>query len=506
MKRYRNRTTKWNIIFQYLNIVFNLITGIVLVPFYLENITTEMYGYWLATGSILAMITLVDPGFGTVLQQKIAILYGQRNFKEVGQITLIGILINIPFLIIFIILCLIFSFTLTHWFNLTDINVLNSLTNAFNYTFIGTAILLLSYSIISINQGLQSSIAIGIINVFSSLSGIFLTIFLLKIGWGIAAIATTILWRSIVVFIGNLVYLGFRLKKENITLSYNPKLFKEIASFSIYTFLGKMGNAFSTQLNSFVSGTMISATSVSILKFTQILPETSKTVIDRPAYALMPALSNLYGENDSTIKIKAIILRFLRFILWGIGIIAIIFFKLNQSFVYLWVGDEFYGGYLLNNLIIILVILTLLSNSLSYFVFALGNIKKSNLMLFWKSLLLVPMLFLGAHHWGLVGILTAQIIAELLIPTWYFPFSLFKMIRCDKNDIISISSEFFKVLLVVLPFLIISNPILTKWLTLIIYGISYCCIYFCLIFLVSKKFRMEINDILMQIRVKLHLI
>ncbi|NQU33612.1 MAG: oligosaccharide flippase family protein [Bacteroidetes bacterium] len=506
MKRTRTRTSRWNIFFQYSNIIFNFITGIVLVPLYLKNITTEVYGLWLGTGSILAMITLVDPGFGIVLQQKISSYYGEKDYKIVGQYALMGIIIIVPFLILFAILCLIFSFTISYWFDINDLIILAEITRAFNFAFLGSLILLFSYNLISINHGLQSSLSIGLINVVASLSGIILTIILLEMGFGIVAIGITLLWRSIIVGLGNLGYMLYRFNREKIKFKYNARLLNEIVSFSVYTFLGKAGNALSTQLNMFISSSIISPTSASVLKFTQALPDNSKLIIDRPAYALLPAISHMIGEKNSVVEIKIIVLRFVRFIIWGSGLIFIIFLKLNQSFVSLWVGETFYGGNLLNLLIILMIILTIFSNSISYFVFALGDIKRSNLMQFIKSLLLVPMLFLGAQKWGLIGIIGASIIAELLITTWYFPLSLYRRIQGNKDDIAQLFYETLRVLLIIILFTTDDNNILKNWSLLIFYAIFYCSIYFCLIFIISKNFRMEINNILMQIRIKLHLI
>ena len=46
--------------------------GIILVPIYLVYIPKDLYGYWLATGNILTIISLLDPGIGGVVTQKVS--------------------------------------------------------------------------------------------------------------------------------------------------------------------------------------------------------------------------------------------------------------------------------------------------------------------------------------------------------------------------------------------------------------------------------------------------
>jgi len=53
----------------------NIITGIFMVPLYLKFIDLNIYGYWIAISGIISFLSLVDPGIGTVVQQKISEAY-----------------------------------------------------------------------------------------------------------------------------------------------------------------------------------------------------------------------------------------------------------------------------------------------------------------------------------------------------------------------------------------------------------------------------------------------
>src|SRR5689334_17195378 len=77
------KVLKWNMIFQYGYVLTNIFNSILLLPLYLKHIDAVTLGVWLATGNILAWMTLADPGVGEVLQQKIAELRGKNQDKEV---------------------------------------------------------------------------------------------------------------------------------------------------------------------------------------------------------------------------------------------------------------------------------------------------------------------------------------------------------------------------------------------------------------------------------------
>ena len=82
----RRKKTQWHLFFQYSAIILGIVSGIILIPLYLKFIPLDLYGAWLATGNILAWITIIDPGLSSVMQQKIAVAFGSKKKDEVSQI------------------------------------------------------------------------------------------------------------------------------------------------------------------------------------------------------------------------------------------------------------------------------------------------------------------------------------------------------------------------------------------------------------------------------------
>ena len=90
----RRRTTQWELFFQYLTIPLGMVSGIVLVPMYLKYIPQDVYGAWLATGNVLAWLTISDPGLSGVLRQRIAASYGRGDVTSIGEIISSGLMIT----------------------------------------------------------------------------------------------------------------------------------------------------------------------------------------------------------------------------------------------------------------------------------------------------------------------------------------------------------------------------------------------------------------------------
>jgi O-antigen/teichoic acid export membrane protein len=499
IKRNHKRTSTWNLVFHYSNILYSIVIGIVLVPLYLKFIPRDIYGLWLATGNIVAWLTIIDPGFSAVLQQKTAYHYGAAEYKIVGNYAFGGIIINLGFVAVIAIIGIIFSVSFTKWLNITDYNTAHLLARAFNYALIGTLLMVFSYILVAINQGLQSSLGIGLIFTIANISGIGLTIILLYNGWSVIAMGASLLCRSIIYVFGNSIYMLWRFKTENLRLSFESSVIKQFTGLSIYNFLGKLGSTMATQLNAFVSSKFLTPIDTTILKFTQTVPETSKLILVRPALAIMPSLTHLSGSGNEE-KIQAIILRFLNYLIWGSGLALIGFFIFNEPFITLWVGKSFYGGDFLNALIVLLLFITAFTNSLSSIVFALGNIKGNNIALFLQAVIFVPLLILGVRLWGLKGMIIAAIVAEILVSGWYFPLTFLKKIKIGKETIKQLIYELCKILLISFILVLMFKSNASNWLILIFQIIVSVIIYFAGLLLLSGTFRKEVIVILKKLK------
>src|SRR4051794_23178269 len=88
----RRRAAAGNLLFNYAGLVLSVTKNIALVPLYLRHFDLSTYGAWLATGNVLGMLGLVDGGFGIVLSQRLASLWGAGDRERFASVAGAGLL------------------------------------------------------------------------------------------------------------------------------------------------------------------------------------------------------------------------------------------------------------------------------------------------------------------------------------------------------------------------------------------------------------------------------
>src|SRR4051812_5504087 len=166
------KVLKWNFIFQYGWVLTNIFNSILLLPLYLKNIDKDTLGIWLATGNILTWMTLVDPGVGEVLQQKIAELRGRQQHNEIEKVIGSGMISSAMILLVSLIIGFVFYFLIGMIIN-KNVSQYPHLTLALVISIVATGLSLVSFGLSGINQGLHNSAPVAI----SSVSANFLFLF-----------------------------------------------------------------------------------------------------------------------------------------------------------------------------------------------------------------------------------------------------------------------------------------------------------------------------------------
>jgi O-antigen/teichoic acid export membrane protein len=492
-KRHKDNVIKWNFIFYIITFFYTILVGVILVPLYLQYIPRNMYGYWLATGNIVSLLTIIDPGFSAVVQQKIALSYGKKDIKLIGQYSLYGIVISFLFAFVIFISGLIFYSFLGNIFpELTNMESLVDLKKAFLFSLTGTVLMLVYYVIGAIDYGLLSSKGIGIINTIGNFSSLILSVFFLKMGYGVIALGMATFARGVIYLLLSLIYTIARFQAEGIHLNYNKMILKDFTSLMGFNFLGKIGINITTQLNSFVCTRFINPFATPTLKFTQTIPEFSKVLVIRMANSSTPTIANLLGENKIT-EIRLIVSNILFPGIWLLGLIVTGFYLFNGSFISLWVGETYFGGNILNLLVIVLLVLTIITELFSQIIFALGNIKKNSLILFFQGLIYIPLVIIGAQQYGISGILMAGIICQLILPAWYFPLVYVQFMQIKNQYLIQLFKEIGKILFIILGIIILflkfDMNIANSWSELLVRALSCVVVYIVALFFSSKRFK-----------------
>jgi O-antigen/teichoic acid export membrane protein len=494
--RSRKKTTLWNIVFQYTNILVGVVRGFLLVPLYLLYIEIELYGAWLASGNILMWITITDPGVGNILQQQVAVCYGNKNKQKLGESITSGIISGFIIGLLVLLIGLIVSNLLFKILNLQHTQLLAPLQVAFDLGIIGSAFMIFSYALYGINSGLQSSKAIGSIDLITNLISITIVIVLLLYGYGVLALGYSLLAKGVFSLVANLSYLAYRMFKEKITLIFSIKHFASFTKLFLYTFLSKALTTLAANLDLVLITRWIGPEIVTVFELTRRPIKLMATFADRPSVSILPTFSNLFGFGDF-LKLKKVFILFLYFWIWLMILIIGGLIAFNGSLIMLWIGEEFYLGDKLNTLLCISLFVTSFTHSMFNFSYSLGNIKGNSIAEGIGSSLWIIMMFVLGSQFGLIGFVISPLLAKLLYELWYYPLFLKRTIKLEMVDMKKIAFDFFKIAIVVLLMIIVVSKIdVNSWLFLIsIVGI-FVVVYLLLLSTISSKFREQTISII----------
>jgi len=399
------------------------VSGVVLVPLYLRHIPSDLYGAWQASGNVLMWATMLDPGLSFVIQQRVATAYGKQDREAVAGWVATGLWTAGGVSILVLSVGLLSSYQLVEWLQLPTGVSSSELESAFRWGTVGASLMLYSYSLSAINQGLQSSLGTGLVSALASVARLTLVMLLLQNGLGLSAIAIASVFMGTALVAGNLAYLMRRLRTDSIPTVWLPSRLGEMGGLLSFMTVGRVAGILVNNVDLVLVARTLGPESVNTLRFTRTATEISRTIVDRPAVAMYSSLTHLVGAGGVA-RAREIVLRLLRFTTWTTILFASGFIALNGAFLRLWVGDRFYAGPTVNTILVGTFILATVTTVMSGLAFAAGNIRASNLGVFAQALVYLPLLFAGATYYGLAGVAGASAVSVAVTQAWYIPRAL----------------------------------------------------------------------------------
>jgi len=450
-----------------------------------------MYAAWLASGNILAWVTLVDPGLSTVLRQRVAVAYGRNDRMAIGEIVSAGLLISGGVIVLFIgggiFLGARIPFILGYP---TGVDI-GLLIKAYSVAVLGAGFMVFSYSLVSIGKGLQSTLELGLILTSIRIVYLGVIILLLTRGLGIMALAYSQLFNGLTFTLLGALFLWTRLRREGIVLRFSIRGIHEFTGLLSFTFMGRVVSVVGANLDLVLTSRLLGLSDTSVLAFTRRVPETIRPLIARLSDAFAPSVSYLYGAGESD-RTRAVLLRLWRIVFWLLGLFAVGFILLNKDFVSLWIGPAFYAGFFVNALICGGIVLGVLESSLNDLCFATGDVRGTSVVASIRGGICIALLFLLGSRWGMRGMVAAPLLAILLTSVWYLPQSFARRLHLDAVHRRNLITEIFRVLCAgISTGIIFAWFHVTTWGGFVLLSASVAVTYIGALVLLSAQFRTE---------------
>jgi len=480
------------LVFQYASIVLSSISGLILFPFNLKFISIGLYGAWLASGNILSWLTLFDPGLGEIIHQRIGAALGAGDSSRLRDLVSLNVTVSLAIGGCFIIGGLAISRFIPSWLSITQPSDAKQMVQAFSIAVVGTGFLLFGYGISGGNIAQLRTLSQGVVTTLANIAVLTVQILLLSMGYGLLAIAYGILARALVLVVGNVMILWRTLRLEGISISLGFYGARGMLSDLTFTSVARISNVIANNLDSIVIAKVLGNELVPVLRAMRSPIDISRWFLERPAYAMSPALSSLVGEGQMD-RVRDQVFRLTKFVIWGVVGFAFGFLLFNQYLIRLWVGAQFYVGHTVNALLCIWFIVAVVTLNLKYVCLALGDIRAKNVMEFSQALPVLPLTILGGVLFGLPGVVMAAIVSNVWIAGWYMPRSLSRMTAMTDDDRRIIFREVINVFFAA--FISIFGAIWftpTSWLQLVLAVSAFGVLFIASLSVLSVSMRAEV--------------
>ena len=440
------KVLRWNFIFQYGWVITNVVNSILLFPIYINHIDKDTLGIWVATSSVLSWMTLVDPGVGDVLQQKIAEMRGKRESRqlagnigeadsadlheleeqiEIGKSIGSGFIASAIILLLSIIVGLICFFSVGTLIN-KDISKYPNLSMALLITIISTGMQLVSFTVSGINQGLHNSAHVAISSLTANFVFLIVNLVFLYMGLGVMSIALANLIRALYINIFNFVSLLRLLKNEGTAIKYQFIHFKKFIRIFSFTSASKIISGLAGGIDMLVLARFIPLSQITLYELNKRPINQSNSLIGRHSVALMPLVSHAKGTGDKPFIINLIHKQFKVYVY--IVLFAAFMFVVNyKDLLILWTGEGTFLGYDILLLLTISSFTGLTGYFMSNMGYALGDIKANSKYYMIKNLLYGALVFFAAKWYGIKGTLVVGLTLSVLGEFTYFAYRNYKM-------------------------------------------------------------------------------
>src|SRR6266498_3878560 len=280
-----------------------------------------------------------------------------------------------------------------------------------------------------------------------------LTVFLLKLGWGlyslaIANLAATVITSAMAVLRTTHLLPGLRIRWR--LCSWN--VLQNLAGLGIWFSLGGIAGIVITSLDRVVAAKLISLETVTTLSLTGRVYALSASLLDQITNTARPMLGQLFGQNKIT-EAQRIYHQLFKLSTGFAVIAAFSIWAGNEAFVSRWVGAQNFGGPMLS----LALALNLMVNS-----WILPNravlssalvVRPQTLSRIIEAIINIGLSLLLGKFLGVIGIVIATAIAGVLTSTWYLPLltarlfdrSWFSIVREDALPILAVGVCLFPV-------------------------------------------------------------
>lgn len=462
----------------YISVLASTLIAILFTPILIKYLGTGDYGVYTLISSVMSYFGVLDLGLGTT-----AVRYIAKNYKNPEKVEeIVGFLLKVYLIISVITLILggLLYFVSSSVFVKLTATELSKFKISLLIMTISLAIsfpfnVCSSYIVANERFTFQKSMAL-----VQSIAKPVIMFPLLLFGYKSVALILALAFINVSIYLINYFYakikLGFKFTIRK--LSSNKELTKELFHYSFYILLAMIVDTVFNNTDQVILAACSGTLAVSIYNVSLQFRNTNTNLSVAISQLFLPKLTKMVSEKKSIKKISEIFLSVSRIQLYILVLICSGFLIFGQSFIKLWVGEQFLDAYYIV-LIILIPNLVPLSQNVGISILQAMNKHKFRSVTFFLIAVLniiisIPLAIKFSGIGAAIGSAVAIVIGQIIAMNIYY----------KRNIGLDIKSYWKNFIKIALPFAIISmallfilKNIMNSWFKLIIFAMLYVLLY-----------------------------
>ena len=481
---------KAGVFLNYVNIVVNIVLGLLYTPYMLKMLGQNEYGLYSLVASIISYLTLLDFGFGSAVVRYTAKFKAEGKVKE--QWEMFGMFLTV-YLGIGI---LAFLAGLGLYFNVDAMFDRTMTATELSQARIMMMLLIVNLAVTfplsmfgSIITAYENFVFQRVVTMLRLLLSTVVIVVLLFYGYKAVALVVVQTVFNIGYLLVNLFYAKYKLKIKVWFSHFDFGLLKEISVFSFWQFLNCIMDRIYWSTGQFVLGSLVGTAAVAVYSVAITLFHMYTTFSNAISGVLLPRVTSMVANEASTSQISDLFIRTGRLQNIVMQLILSGFIVFGQSFIYLWAGVDYSDSYSIALIFFLALYIPLIQNT-GVTILQARNQQKFRCLVY----VAIAVVSLGfqiwfAKVWGAVGVASAiggalLLGAGLVINIYYA--------KVQQINILGFWHEILKmslvpVILTVIGLIALNYVELTSWIRLAMGIVLYMAIYISMIWRLSMN-------------------
>ena len=322
----------------------SMFVALFMMPFVIRELGTIAYGFWVVLQSLTSYMFLLDFGVRSSLNRHLAKFHAQGEHHEANRVINTGLAVYLVVCIVIIALSCLLGLTFQSFFPIQE---LDSITIFWTVILVGSGVALHFPAAVfgSVLTGLQRYDLMNIAQILSLSVRTGLIVFSLKLGYSLLAISWATFFASLLnlVLLYGLATRVYSAMRLDLSLPSFSGL-KLLANHGFYAYILIGGTRVITDAGNIVVGAFVGATAVAIYAIASSLTTYATSVISGISTTIPPAASKLEAMGEYK-GLQALCIRGTKFILLTGLPVLLTFILTGETFIRLWVGEDFIASY-----------------------------------------------------------------------------------------------------------------------------------------------------------------